>query len=905
MTTELPTDTDTLLEWLDRRQRNKDYRGVASLLRRISEEDRLALAPRVEAQIKSIKGEDWWRGQLTPDQAGLGLIVLGTAPTAARAAALLTRSDMREGWGRIPRPFLLEVLRARQVPWLGDLATRIAGKLNARDAAWSGEWEFAATLLAESGTAPPVTEAVTRGWLSQLTPFRHDEKPQPVIDRLRDDPYLDLLLPTVFEVDGLGAELTVSQWDPETREWDNKPHIMFALARLATEGRLDRTTLLDRTLDRLVRGDRPNALRPFTALHDALAPTPAEQADRALDYAQLLPVAPAPVATLGQRALRAADEIGRLELETLLDASAGVLLRKEKTLVKAQLSWLEKVARREPARLGDIMTTVAIAFGHTALDIQERALTVVGKHVGKLSAGDLARIADEAVQLGGDLPARAAALFGTTIDEPLPVDPAVALPPAPPAAEMPSPIASADELAEEISSLVHTETAIRWERVLAAVVALHAAGRRDALATALRPVLDRHSEAFVEHTWIRRPRFVFLGETLRAVIAPQERKTGIWQRMTSPIQKAWQDGTLPGAGGAEHGPHGILALRVAEISARIHREPVPMLVATPTHVTGSLDAAVLLDRLTRAEAEGWQPWRIDLEQALVRLPRQVDPAVAERAAALTSESGKRLADWLRDGGLPDPVSTVIEQRAREKKNYYGWGEVDRRVVVALEPAHALPTGLILESRLLRLNRGTHPSYADVELGDVWVAVLPHHRDTIAAWALPAIAGLADSDQKGGGGLLPQLAEADGPVGPALTHALAYALGARHEPDRIAAVDAFLLLLARGTSIAGGVGAALADLATDGMVKLSRVAGPLGDIHRSGGSSGVWELLTVALPILLPLAPRALPDLLELSAQVAPAAGARGSFAELDAVAGRGGSSRLVREAKRLRDVLNQ
>ncbi|GAB7049155.1 DUF7824 domain-containing protein [Catenuloplanes indicus] len=905
MTTELPTSTDTLLQWLDRRQRNKDYRGVASLLSKISEEDRLALAPLVEAQIKSIKGEDWWRGSLTPDQAGLGLIVLGTAPTAARAAALLTRRDIREGWGRIPRRPLLEVVRARQVPWLGDLATRIAGKLTARDVAWSGEWDFAATLLAESGTTPPVTEAVTRGWLARITRFEHNEKPVPVIDRLRDDPYLDLLLPSIFEIDGLGAELVAGQWNPDTREWDTKPHVMLALARLAAEGRLDRAMLLDGTLDRLVRGDRPNALRAFTALHDTLAPTPAEQADRVLDYAQLLPVAPAPVATLGQRALRAVDEIGRLELETLLDASAAVLLRKEKTLVKTQLSALEKIARREPDRLGDIMATVAVAFGHTALDIQERALTIVGKHVGKLGPGDVARLADEAAPLGGDLPARAAALFGTTIDEPEPVDPAVALAPAPPAAEMPPPIASADELAEEISSLVHTETAVRWERVLAGVVALHAASRRDELVTALRPVLARHADALVRNTWVRRPAYISLGEVLRGITEPQDRKAGIWQRMAASVRDAWQDGTLPGTDGADQGPPGVLALRVAEIAGRIHRAPVPMLVATPTHVNGSLDAAVLLDRLIRAEVEGWQPWRLDLEQALVRVPREVDPAVAGRAAALTSESGRRFADWLRGGGLPDPVSTVIEQRAREKRNYYSWGDVDRRVVVALEPAHARPTGLILESRLLRLTRAAHPSYADVEAGDVWAAVLPHHRDTIAAWALPAIAGLADAEQKGAGALLPQLAEGDGPVGPALTYAVAYALGARHEPDRIAAVDAFLLLLARGTTFAGGVGAALADLATDGMVKLSRVVGPLGDIHRSGGSGGAWQLLTVALPVLLPLTPRALPDLLELSAQVAPAAGARGSFAELDAVAARGGSSRLVREAKRLQHVLNR
>lgn len=151
------------------------------------------------------------------------------------------------------------------------------------------------------------------------------------------------------------------------------------------------------------------------------------------------------------------------------------------------------------------------------------------------------------------------------------------------------------------------------------------------------------------------------------------------------------------------------------------------------------------------------------------------------------------------------------------------------------------------------------------------------------------------------GLTLQLTEECGPFGPAFANALAYALGARHESGRIAGVDAFLTLLVRETTFAAEVGAALGDLGADGEVKLNRVVAPLGDIHRSGGSGAVWELLAMALPILLPIGSHVLPDLLELAA----APGATGSFPQLEAVAGRTGSTRLAREAKRLRDVLNQ
>ncbi|BAL88752.1 hypothetical protein AMIS_35320 [Actinoplanes missouriensis 431] len=217
--------------------------------------------------------------------------------------------------------------------------------------------------------------------------------------------------------------------------------------------------------------------------------------------------------------------------------------------------------------------------------------------------------------------------------------------------------------------------------------------------------------------------------------------------------------------------------------------------------------------------------------------------------------------------------------------------------------------------------------------DITTMVLPQHREVTAAWVLPVLAALADMDGRGGGAVLPLLAECSGPLGPAMTLAVAYVLGARHEGDRLAAVDAFLILAATdetvldetvlaatdgtvpaageetgrggGAGFMAGVGAEIGDLCADGTVKLSRVVPALADAHRAGATRAVWQVLVAALPRLLAsaTAPRGLPDLLELTTQIAGAMSGKADIPGLAEVAGRSGSTRLGKEARRLRAVL--
>lgn len=972
--------------------RTGDEAAVAAMLIDATEEERLAFAGAVEAGLKAMQPDDWWRKTRDPS-GSIALAVVGTAPSAAKASALLGRRTMLDKWGRFPVPLITGVLRARDLPWIGDLGQRLGARLTAQDA-WTGGWGFVAAVLAESGGTPPVTEGVVRGWLLEIQQW--DEK-RPYLERLRESPYLDRFLPAVFEFDGLGGDLHTAIWDQTEKRWSSQPAFPTAVATLVAEGRLERKTILELTVDRLARGDRPAFLRQFAMLHDLLAPDAEETAGHTAAYARLLPDAPSSVAGLAQRALRAVHDAGLLEFDMLLEASRPTLVRKEKTLVKAQLSWLDRVARDNPGRVGEVLETMAVAFDHPALDIQERALTLIERRAASADAATLARLATMTGGLGGDLPARAARLFGPSaslagvaappvglgsppvglgsppgglgsppggLDSPLagpgslvaasssvdagllpagssaaalplgassaalppgassaagvldagvplgglsgagsPVGGPVAagvpgagslgvagLPPPAGPAEMPAAIGSTAELAEEIVAVLRDETAVRWERILAGLVTLRTADDK----SAVQHVLDQHAAAFGDERW-RRLHFR-LGAAMRAFLKPVVPRAR-WEDLKAAVRSRLAGEQRP----VLDTPDRLLTLRVTELAVLLAKSPVTELLATPTHVNGSLDPAVLAERLRRAEAAGEQPWALDFEQALLRLPRGTGPDVA---AGLTSAAGRWLATWLAEGGLPDPVSTRVDQPVGgSPAANSGPSDEVFRVLVDLAPAR--PARLSVEDQLFTLARGTKANSHTYWNADetLLAATLPHHREVSAAWALPDLAMMALVDQRGGSKLLPLLAECDGPIGPAMSLGLAYALTARHEPDRVAAVDAFLALAAGGEPFAAAAGHDLGDLAARGLVKLGRAVAPLTDAHRAGASAAVWELLLAALPVLLPSAARGLPETLELASQIAALTGARDDVPGLSELADRKGSSRLLKEARRLRSVL--
>ncbi|NXY98097.1 hypothetical protein HYE82_27755 [Streptomyces sp. BR123] len=433
-----------------------------------------------------------------------------------------------------------------------------------------------------------------------------------------------------------------------------------------------------------------------------------------------------------------------------------------------------------------------------------------------------------------------------------------------------------------------------YEELLDAVVRW--AGRdRAGLAEALRPVADCWSG-------VHRPR-AYAAQRLLAVVRAAVRPVG-------PEPQT-------GRGWLETCQHEAVRLvigeRIAEVCGWLRAGvTVPMLLAAPSRAGGAVDPRDLVMRLTEYEQAGARPGPADLGQALLRCGGgPADADVLRAAAELTLPEGPRVAAWLRQGGLPQPAWTVEQEpgppqppsRRRDAR-------VGRRILVRTEvlpgrgdfprtfwPLFRPFEPLIGCRHLLLGHRERHAA-----------AVLPWHPEIVAARMLAEVAATADQDGESGAEFLPALAASDGPPGPAVHLALAYGLGAGPDTDREAAVAALAALAARGRLDGALLGGELARLVLLGTLRLPTVTGSLRSAAATAGADAVWPVLAAALPGLLAAAgagtpPRPHPPLLALAADCARDCGARGAVTGVEQLAGRPGSSRSVREARRLRNIL--
>ncbi|SCG37978.1 DUF6493 family protein [Micromonospora rifamycinica] len=848
---------------------------IVEALAGLPEGRRREIGSELVAWVKAEK-VGWW--SVGPGTA-LTVAAVGCLPSAAQAAPVVNRRSVTLDGARAAR-LVRQVAADRGIGWLGDLAYRMAGKLSQSSWVAVEHWRMIATLLRAEGLPPPAGDRFVELWVVSLPADEHRRSGprQLVLDRLRTDPFLPALLPRLFEVDGLGT--TMMYDEVLTTGADRRRHpLPAALAQLAGEGVIDRAVLIDGSIGRLLRGDRPAALRAFTTLLDQLQPTPAEVAERRADYLRLLADAPAPVASMAQKVLR---ELPDQPLDELLDTSHEVLLRPDKVLVRAQLAWLDRLARQHRDRAVTIAEVIAVAVEHDAVEIRDRATTLATRH-----GATPAVVTGGAVAMtrGDDLPA-----------------------PTPPAAA-PAPITDVDELAEEVAALLGTDRPDGLlDRIVDGLVRLTATdGPR--VRAALDPVVDRRHWSWA-NLYDRDPFglqevVVDMFRSAGGADRPVAAKTR-WGRLFAALHRPDRSAKGPELVVTDPRvppPHRLLKVRLIEIGHRLGDPCQHGLLSTPTSVNGMLDPFVLLDRLAaRGDRE---PWRWDLTQALLRLPTGPDDqVVAGKAAALGTPAGDRLAAWLRTGGLPQPVmrAVTMERRPRTGRNDWAYDQLPlRRVLVELRP----PEGYDDRYGLLTADPAplTHVEYRGWPR--LWPSILPGHRGAVAAYALPEVAAAADLDLRDGTAVLPLLVDCAGAGGVAVDLALAYGLGARHGADRIATVDALLGLAAGGRLDATGVGEQLGRLVATGQVKLSRAVEPLRDAATAGAPLTVWRLLAAALPTLLTAdkPPRGLPDLLTLAAETATRTGVRIEVPGLADVAGRGGTTRLVTEARRLHRAL--
>ena len=851
-----------------------DARGVADALAGATPAQRRAVA----AAVTPLAAVDQWEAWQRRDEVG-ALIVAGVAclPTAAQVATWLGRRSFSTVEPDIDA--IVDTLVARQVPWLPDLATRLAGALTGRTNT-PHVWRLAAGVVLAAGVPPPTGDQFVLGWLSAVFSWNVLER-RGARDALRADPFLDALLPHMFEVDGAGALMTTWSGMSARTGREEADLGVLAFASLAAEGRLARPALLDGCLSRFLKGDRPSSVRVFVSLHAALAPTVDEIAERRDDYARLLPDAPASVATLAQKALRALDTAGRLGVDVVLRSGRDVLFRPDRGLVRTQLSWLDSVARRCPERAGEVLIVVADAFAHPTLDVQERALAVVGRH---LSACDPAVRVALAVAAGRRVP-----------PQQLPAPPQVR--------PMPPPIGTPSELAAEATALFSAHgDMIAWERVLAATVSLAAADRA-ALRASLEPVTGRFDATLNQPDLSG---ITPLGELILHVllVLTRDRSGSLWQAMVGMARAVSGRGTLRDQVRSQGAPtpHLMMVWRTDEIGLRIDREPVPALLATPTTTTGHIDPATLVDRVAAAERDGWRPWPVDLSQALLRLPRTADPEVVARAGRLRSPAGRRLAERLAAGPVPDPATEPV---ARRRGHFWLPALPSAPELPLLQLVPTTGTGDPVSDEMFHNNPTEHWRISLVGSQHLWPAVLPSHREVVAAHLLPDVATGPEFGNVDACDVLPALAECAGPCGPAMAAALAYALGAARESSRVAGVDAALTLAATGDLDGAAVGRALAGQLAAGATKLPRITAALDGLAAGGATAATWAIASTVLAavLVLPKPPPATPDLLALASRVVVDCPDAGLLPELATVAARTGTSRLVTEARRLHRLL--
>ncbi|MEU4409366.1 DUF6493 family protein [Streptosporangium sp. NPDC023963] len=843
-----------------------DADGVAKLVVTLDDAARREVAKRLPGHLKEIRLYlDSWRGAGDRAEA-LRAAGAGTIAAAASVASWLTRRGLvgsRETVDDTDR--LLGLVGARPHAWQAELAARLAERLRGSDPSY----ELTASLIHRTGIEPPADDGFVVGWVSAALGRG------PVAEVLAADPLLDALLPRIFHAQGVGEAL---QWDGDPtsdRTW------LGGLRTLAADGRVDRAMLLDGCVGRFLRGGTALELRFFVRLHQALEPTPAEVGSRARDYLRLLPSAPGTVAELALGHLR---ELPAVSPGDFAEAVEALMYRPEKKLVRAGLSWLDRSVRLSPEYAGAAAGALATAFAHEASDVQERAVRLAVKHAAHL---DPAALRDAA----GALPADLRALLGIAErpggEEERPV---LLVAPRLPRVELPPPIATVAELGAEFARL-----------------AADPYGQLDRLET------ERLMAGLVELTHRDR-------EAVRAVLAQVPVRRWGWSENDNPLAWLWaamqavaspsapsSAPQFPGPGHVSV-PHVLTLRRMAELvtAARADALP-PVLLATPTSADGHVDPAELLARLERLEAVGVDPPDADLQQALLRIPRRVEAEVAARAARLTSPAGRLVARWMSGEGLADPVVTVrynhLEGASRR------WFDEGRPPLDPYDPravsfVAASPVELDLVDLLCRdpetyvHNRGGYMSW--------WAGVMPSHREVVAAHLLPFFSW----DWPENSPRLPvlhDLARADGPLGPAFATMLVFHLNNEDPAERTAALDLLLALAATGDLPTADLGDQLGRLVRNGMVTLGRVIPSLAEAERAGAGARVWPAVAAALPHVLPpdgeRPPSGLADLLALGVRTAPPGDAT-PVPGLAAIAARGGSSRMVREALRLTRLLS-
>ncbi|MFF6909780.1 DUF6493 family protein [Streptomyces sp. NPDC012389] len=887
--------------------RNGHHHAVPPLVLKLDRAGRRAALAELKELRKEARGWEWQR----QDKIRKALLVAGAGchTGAAGCATWIGGRDLRS-WSRSPYPLILVALGDRDPAWLGDLAGRLAGRAMDSEA----EYTFISELARMAGCPIPATDSVVEGWSERISSARWNGRTSsrvPLVGLLRSDPHVAVLAPRLFELPELPPQ--VGWYDTP----DSPDHWPAALCALAEEGVLDRSQLVERCVTRLVRGGKAGDQRFFLAVLQQLSPTEDEERNHLRDWMGMAADAVSVVASHAQDVLARLDARGELSTRDLAEVSGSVLFRREKKLVRGQLILLGKVLSRDPSTAGELLPVVAEAFGNEDIALQERALKLIARHLPADDAPLREELSFAAAQLGPLHREAVTALFGTAGEEAPEDGPYEELLPPVPALSLldPAPQTVA-ELVEEVAAQVKSRSSWQgstpgalaaasgisaFERTLDGLVRV-ARTERAGLAEALREALA--GVWLIEHGIDRRPEPAYMTPSDALALVVGSLLGGVSDKDITEGKGRWT-----GTGTCAHAAlNGVLLARAWEAAGAVRSGRVPFLLATPTWHTGSLGAAELVERLRTYQRLGVAPGPADFSQALLRVRRSGASVAAEAAAALGTPEGDRLAAWIR---ADEPVVPVLRHGLADDRPSAGnWWQRSasgvRHVLLATKER------LLIQQEFPRsfhwLGRAHVPSTREcyhwgAEQCAHWIATLPEDGETLAAWLMPDLLHTADEGPRGGAWFLPPLIETGGEAGVAVHLALAYGLGSRHPEDRISAVDALLVVAARGRLDTALLGRELGVLVDHDLVKVNRLADSARTAAATGAYRTVLGVLAAALPTLLAYekAPRGIGDLLAVAAECAEHCGTEGiePIAGLAGTAGRKGSSQTVRQAARL------
>lgn len=341
--------------------------GVAAALDGADEEERAALA-------KTLPPTRWVKAEGRTPRAWFAVVALGKPVAAADAIGRGAGSAEERG---VLTGVVLDAALGRSASWAAEFVEAVSEHWWWLESLWSS---VTAALIDAHRLAPG--DRYLQAWVGNwVRPVEYQGRPtdgRVLVDALLADPAgMERAFWPTFASEAMGANhnLTTSY---------TTPIVEAAVQLLVAESPGFRERLLDESLGGLLRdfGAR-NVVWPVR-MHRLTDPSPAEVAARQASYLAVLNTAPSTAVTLAQDLLKLVPA-AELDAAGLVDASLGVLTRREKKLVKAQLGLLRAVAS-EPAMglTGEIGALLASVVDGLPADLAADAQALAAS----LPAGD-------------------------------------------------------------------------------------------------------------------------------------------------------------------------------------------------------------------------------------------------------------------------------------------------------------------------------------------------------------------------------------------------------------------------------------------------------------------------------------------------------------------------------------